>query len=226
MKDGNKIDLYSDGDKERSRNEAFSILEEIHVKERKLLYEQAGNGLISYEELGRQIDLMMKDNDYLAMHQYTIWYNDKTEYWYTYLPDSAGRRQIKSGKKSELIRRIIAYYKENESKRFFKKDSLFCNTLLEDMNDTIVEDFIRETIADFHLTRKAYSDFQIVLKGGFLYAKKVEKCTTYSIASFLIELNLSDNYNEEPSESRQKIYEHLSRNYPFASGEQLNRLLK
>ncbi len=37
---------------------------------------------------------------------------------------------------------------------------------------------------------------------------------------------VSANYKEEPSESRHKIYEHLSHNYPFASGEQLNRLLK
>ncbi|MCD7715114.1 MAG: hypothetical protein LUI39_01500 [Lachnospiraceae bacterium] len=37
---------------------------------------------------------------------------------------------------------------------------------------------------------------------------------------------VSANYKEESSESRQKIYEHLSHNYPFASGEQLNKLLK
>ncbi|MCD7883440.1 MAG: site-specific integrase [Lachnospiraceae bacterium] len=229
----------SDNSCDTSKN-LMSALNEIHAITKENLLKQAESGEITYEEVGRQIDIMKKDNDYLGKHTYEIWYNNKTDYWYTYLPGQNGRRQIKSRKKSGLIQKIIKFYKEEEKKlyfrdafyewldrkirykeitessytkyentykRFFKHDDPFCMTILADMNDDIVEEFIRRTIADNNLTKKAYSDFRIVLKGTLSYAKK-EKYTTYSISSFLLDLDLSDRiFNvKEPKRDEEEVF--------------------
>lgn len=84
---------------------------------------------------------------------------------------------------------------QNEYKRFFmnNKDAVeICSKPLRNISENELDTFLRLTIANMKLTRKAYSGLKIILKGIFRYAKKYGY-TDLSISHFLGDMEISNN---------------------------------
>ena len=79
-----------------------------------------------------------------------------------------------------------------EFKRFFTKDSFICIKKMKNITEEDLEHFIKTTIRDMELTRKAYSGLVTLLNGIFKYGKKMG-CTTISISTFIKDLYLPKN---------------------------------
>lgn len=79
-----------------------------------------------------------------------------------------------------------------EFKRFFAKDSFICIKKMKNITEEDLERFIKTTIRDMELTRKAYSGLVTLLNGIFKYGKKMG-CTTISISTFIKDLYLPKN---------------------------------
>ncbi len=70
------------------------------------------NAIIDLTYVQEQIK-MKKRKEILKRHQYSIWFNEKENVWYSYLPDSSkanNRRKIKRKNKSDLEKMICDYY--------------------------------------------------------------------------------------------------------------------
>ena len=72
--------------------------------------------------------------------------------------------------------------------RFFKGKP-FESMLVTDVQEEDIEAFIKTTIAECNLSRKAYAGLRIIISGIFKYAKK-KKLTEISISSFFGDLQL------------------------------------
>lgn len=76
--------------------------------------------------------------------------------------------------------------------RFFAdSNDEFCRIPLRDLTDSDLRRFIKETILKYELTKKAYSQLRILLRGTLMYAKE-EGYTDFSAGAFFYDLNLSD----------------------------------
>ena len=78
-----------------------------------------------------------------------------------------------------------------DNRRFFLRDHEFNRMPISSVTDSDLRWFIKDTIADLSLTKKAYKQMQILLKGAFLYAKE-EGYTDFSAGTFFFDLVLSD----------------------------------
>lgn len=94
---------------------------------------------------------------------------------------------------NEITKQSYDRYR-NEFKRFFINNPYahdIMNTPIKYIDDDILEHFIKKTIAELKLTRKAYSSMKILILGIFKYAKK-KKYTAFSISNFIGDLSLSN----------------------------------
>ena len=90
-------------------------------------------------------------------------------------------------------------------RRFFSSDHEFNKMSIACVTDSDLRRFIKDTIADLNLTKKAYNQMQILLKGAFLYAKE-EGYTDFSAGMFFFDLVLSDklfSHKEIPDDETQ-----------------------
>ena len=87
-------------------------------------------------------------------------------------------------------------------RRFFENGKHeFCQIPVCAIGDNILRQFIKETIVEYELTRKAYKQLHILLRGALLYAKE-EGYTDFSAGAFFYDLILSDrmfSQNEKPA---------------------------
>lgn len=75
------------------------------------------NGMIDLSHMKEQIN-MKKREEILKKHPYKIW-QDKNEFWHTYLPTPNGQRKsIKRKNKSDLDNIIISYWKSKHGNSF------------------------------------------------------------------------------------------------------------
>ena len=91
---------------------------------------------------------------------------------------------------AEIKPSSVTRYKVNY-RRFFPEKDPFCVMDIQDINDSILEKFIKKTIRDHNLTRKTFAGMVILLNGIFKYAKR-EGYTKYSISTFMGDLSLPD----------------------------------
>lgn len=68
----------------------------------------------------------------------------------------------------------------------------FSKSDISDITEEMLEDFIKITVKNHSLTRKAYSGFRTILRGTLKYAKK-HKYTNISVTNFFGDLELSRN---------------------------------
>ncbi len=80
----------------------------------------------------------------------------------------------------------------SDFKRFFPADHPFCKIKLYKMNASYLERFIKGTISELKLTRKAYAGLRTLLMGVFKFAKR-EGYTDFSISTFFSDLLLPKN---------------------------------
>jgi hypothetical protein len=90
----------------------------------------------------------------------------------------------------EIQKQSYDKYK-NEFHRFFEND--FCplgGYKIKNVDEEMLEHFIKICIVKLNLTKKAYSNMRILINGIFKYAKK-HKYTEISITNFMGDLELS-----------------------------------
>jgi integrase len=90
-----------------------------------------------------------------------------------------------------------------EYKRFFPKDSFICTKKFKNITEDDLERFIKTTIRDMDLTRKAYSGLVTLLNGIFKYGKKLGH-TTISISTFIKDLYLPKNIFKKNFKDKKK----------------------
>lgn len=90
-----------------------------------------------------------------------------------------------------------------EFKRFFPNDCSICMKIFKNITEADLEHFIKTTIRDLQLTRKAYSGLVTLLNGIFKYGKKMG-CTTISISTFIKDLYLPKNIFKKNFKDKKK----------------------
>ena len=89
----------------------------------------------------------------------------------------------------EIQRQSYDRYKD-DYKRFFRKSLPICRKKVKNITEDDLEAFIRTTISELNLTRRAYSGLTILINGMFKYAKK-HGFTNISITQFMGDLDIS-----------------------------------
>lgn len=89
-------------------------------------------------------------------------------------------------KKQSYDRYMTSYY------RFFTKDVPICKIRFRHITEDMLEDFIRTSIAEKHLTAKTWGSLRLLINGMFKLAKK-KNYTDISISQFLGDLELPRN---------------------------------
>ena len=127
----------------------------------------AESGIIDLTYVQEQLE-MKKRAEILKNHQYTIWYNEKEDVWYTYLPDSSkenNRRKVKRKKKNDIEKVVCNYYLslENNNDKAGRRNVLtiekvfyeFMRHKAKEVNSGTV----KRMMADWNKFYKAKSDF-------------------------------------------------------------------
>ena len=116
----------------------------------------------------------------------------------------ASRREFKEVKESSILRY------QDDYRRFFEKTD-FENLKVKTIDDLILDDFVRATIAEHHLTAKAYAGFRTVLIGVLKYAKRRHH-TSFSVASFFADFQISKSAFKTRSLKKANVYSQHERN--------------
>lgn len=80
------------------------------------------NGIIDTEDIQDKI-MKSKNQEYLNMHEYEIWFSESNQEWRTYVKDESTKRGIalkRRKNKEDLEELIITYYKDKEEKPTIK----------------------------------------------------------------------------------------------------------
>jgi integrase len=88
-------------------------------------------------------------------------------------------------------------------KRFFRPQLSICRNQFKHITELDLEHFIKTSIRDLELTRKAYSGMVTLLNGIFKYGKKLGY-TTISISTFIKDLYLPKNIFKKNFKDRKK----------------------
>ena len=117
---------------------------------------------------------------------YHTWMNEKLEY-------------------GEIKKQSYDRY-NSEFERFFTKDCLLMSKKFKNISELDLECFIKTTIRDLGLTRKAYSGLVTLLNGIFKYGKKLG-LTQISISSFIKDLYLPSNiFRKNYKDRRHEVF--------------------
>ncbi len=117
---------------------------------------------------------------------YHAWMNEKLEY-------------------GEIKKQSYDRY-NSEFERFFTKDCLLMSKKFKNISELDLECFIKTTIRDLGLTRKAYSGLVTLLNGIFKYGKKLG-LTQISISSFIKDLYLPSNiFRKNYKDRRHEVF--------------------
>lgn len=153
----------------------------------------------------------MERKEILAQHVYAITVTtDKSgkEIYSTYLPQQDRnrlyrRRNTREELESEIQKASYDRY-VNDYKRFFHYTSVsITKKKFKNVTEDDLEVFIKCTIRDLTLTRKAYAGLRTLIRGIFKYGKK-KKYTAISITEFFGDLELPNNLFKRKIIDKQK----------------------
>ena len=84
-----------------------------------ILQELIRYGIINEKELEEKL-VMSKRQEHLRQHPYQIWYSEKNDRWYTYLPDPSrpgGRRMVKRKNRDDVEQAVFDFYEEMKHRK-------------------------------------------------------------------------------------------------------------
>lgn len=105
-----------------------------------------------------------------------------------YFPDVYNKWIAEKEEYCEVEESSITRY-NNDFKRFFSPDEPFCQIEIQDINSSILEQFIKRMIRDKALSAKSYAGLRTLLLGVLKYAKR-EGYTDFSVSNFFDDLDL------------------------------------
>lgn len=203
------------------------------IKEFKLFTTALREGIIDLDQLSSEVS-MLKEKEYLEQHKTSIW-QGKNEYWYTKLDGKLVKKRKKEdlikyivefyedkdpnkiptfkSSYNEWIASKVSYkeikpnsilrYKD-DYKRFFE-GTAFETLPIRDVDDIILDEFVRDAIAKYELTSKSYACFRTLLLGTFKYAKRYHY-TSFSISMFFKDFQISKSAFKKGSKKKSYIY--------------------
>lgn len=127
----------------------------------------AENGIIDLTYVQEQLE-MKKRAEILKNHQYSIWYSEKEDVWYTYLPDVSkanNRRKVKRKKKTDIEKAVCDYYLslKSDSDKIDQKDILTIEKLfyefMQHKSKEVNSGTIKRMMADWNRFYKSKSEF-------------------------------------------------------------------
>ena len=126
------------------------------------------NGIIDLTYVQEQIKMKKRD-EILKRHQYSIWFNEKENVWYSYLPDESkanNRRKIKRKNKNDLEKMICDYYQsspDNHAEKEKPKESLSVENLfyefMKHKTNEVNSGTVKRMMADWNRFYKPDEEF-------------------------------------------------------------------
>ncbi len=208
-------------------------LSDQKVKEFQLLRMALREGIIDMDRLSSAVH-MKRAKEYLERHNKSIW-QGKNEYWYTKLdgrlikkkrledlqdllishyealdPDrsltfkSVYNEWIESkASYNEVKQNSILRYRD-DYKRFFEGKA-FESTHIDEIDDVVLDEFVRNTISTYELTAKSYACFRTIVLGVMKYAKRYHY-TSFSVSMFFKDFQISKSAFKAASKKKTYIY--------------------
>mgnify|MGYP002623436344 CR=1 FL=1 len=199
----------------------------------KLLHYALENGIINLSEVTRQVKMDKKVKAY--REQITVW-QAKNGRWNAYLPDGNGRKLVSRKNRSDLeaviqdfcrelsnnptigelfeewIERKIKYKEicdatvtryRNDFKSYFSE---FGKNRIKDVTEMDIEDFVKGTVVERELTRKAFNNLRTIFYGIYRIAKK-KGLTTILIRDTFADMEISRKaFKPKNRETAKNIY--------------------
>lgn len=113
-------------------------------------------------------------------------------------------RWLKSKEKYHEVKTSSILRYEDDYRRFIS-GTAFEKMKVEDVNDIVLDEFVRTSIADKNLTAKSYSGLRTIVCGALKYAKRYHY-TSFSANIFFKDLDLSKNSFKKSSNKRKIVY--------------------
>ena len=145
-------------------NGGINITENSDIE---LLKYIAESGIIDLTYVQEQVK-MKKREEILKKHQYSIWFNEKENVWYSYLPDDSkanNRRKIKRKNKSDLQKVICDYYlsieigqAEEAKNKKLSIENLFYEFMKHKMNE-VNSGTVKRMMSDWNRFYKPNKEF-------------------------------------------------------------------
>ena len=158
-------------------------MQNISMSDAELLKYAIENGMIDTALVQEKVE-MQKRKEILEKHPYSIWYSEKENVWYTYLPDDSKtekRKKIKRKKKSDLENVICDFYRsqdgecdQDEKKNVLSVEKLFYE-FMSYKSQTVNSGTIKRMMADWNKFYKTDTHF---------VSLPVEKLTKIDIDDF------------------------------------------
>ena len=154
------------------------------------------NGMLNEQALKEKMETKLREK-YLSLHDGKIWFAPKEKYWRTWIRKEGKRIPLRAKTREELEEKIIKFYQENvysptveemffeynderlsegiiseashlryeqDFNRFFKE----IRTLrIKEISADDLQIFVKRTIGNGEVTKKAYANFRVLLKGIF-----------------------------------------------------------
>lgn len=218
------------------------------IKNLSLLKEAQEKGIIDLDRLNAELNVV-KEKEYLEKHTSKIW-QGKNEYWYTRIDGKLIKKRRKEDLDALIIEHyksldpsdeptfkstydewlsskldfrevkessILRYM--DDYKRYFEGGE-FEKVLMKDINDVVLDVFVRSTIANYELTAKAYACFRTIIIGVLKYAKRMGY-TSFSVGTFFKDFQISKSAFKKGStkkglvyqkQERESLYDYLMKN--------------
>lgn len=191
----------------------------IKLEEKTILQYLLKNDMIDLQNI-IQSEEMLKKKEILDNHPYKIWQGKNQKWYTYLPDEEKGRVQKQKTNRGELEDLIVQFYRSKEEdptiktlfyewldkriknqeieestytrykidfERLFKE---FGRQKIKKVTEADIEDFIKSTVHEKHLTHKAYSNLRTLMYGVFRYAKK-KKLIDYSIKEVIDDIDFS-----------------------------------
>lgn len=179
------------------------------------------NGMINLSDVQNGVEAM-KRTELLEKHPYKIWQGKDGEWYTKLVAEDGSKRLRHRKTKNELENVIIEHVKQIEDcpkietvfyewmdlrlergeiekstysryeRDFFRYFTRIKDCKLQSVTELELEDFIKRTIQEQALTRKAFSNMRTLIYGIFRYAKK-RKLVNFSIKEVMDDIEFSKN---------------------------------
>lgn len=209
------------------------------IKNLSLLYKATEQGIIDIDRLKVTLS-MEDERRYLEKHDYKIWQGKTNKCWYTRIEGKLIKRAAKENiekvvidhykqleidslpsikscfnewidskqKYNEVKDNSICRY-QDDYKRYIK-GTAFEKVKMSEIDDFILDDYVRSTISKFELTSKGWSGLRTIIIGTLKYAKRM-RYTDFSVSTFFSDFQISKSAFKRASAKKRYIYSKAER---------------
>lgn len=214
------------------------------IKNFKLLQDSIDKGIIDFDRLDSALK-MEDDKRYLERHKEKVWQGKSNKCWYTRFDGKLVKKSKKEALEKAIIEyqkqveidsqpsikstffewieskeqykevKANTIYRYKDDYKKYLKGTEFEKTKMADIDDFILDDYVRSTIASFELTAKAWACLRTVLIGTLKYGKRMHY-TDFSVSTFFSDFQISKSAFKKASAKKRYIYTKSEREALYA----------